>query len=37
MNAWMLYVAAALPAMVLVPINFESMHGYYACHLPVAG
>ena len=36
-NAWMLAVAAALPAMVLIPINFESMHGYFAYHLPVSG
>lgn len=37
MNGWMFAIAAALPAMVLVPINFESMHGYYAYSLPVAG
>ena len=37
MNGWMLAVAASLPAMVLIPINFESMHGYYAYSLPVAG
>ena len=37
MNGWMVVVASALPAMFLIPINFESMHGYYAYSLPVAG
>ena len=37
MNGWMFAVAAALPAMFLVPINFESMHAYYAYSLPVGG
>ena len=37
MNGWMFAIAAALPAMALIPINFESMHGYYTYYLPVAG
>lgn len=37
MNGPALVAAAILPALVLVPLNFESLHGHYAYHLPVAG
>ena len=33
----MFAIAASLPAMVLIPINIESMHAYYSYSLPVAG
>ena len=37
MNHMALAVAAALPAMVLIPLNFDAIHGYYAYNIPVAG
>ena len=37
MNGLAFAAAAVLPALVLVPLNFDAMHGYYAYHLPVAG
>ena len=37
MNSLAFAAAAVLPALVLVPLNFDEMHGYYAYHLPVAG
>lgn len=37
MNSLAFAAAAVLPILVLVPLNFEGMHGYYAYHLPVAG
>ena len=37
MNHMAFAVAAALPAMVLIPLNFDAIHGYYAYNIPVAG
>ena len=37
MNHAVFALAAALPALVLIPLNFDSIHGYYAYSIPVAG
>lgn len=37
MNRLALAAAAIMPAVVLVVLNFETIHGYYAYYLPVAG
>ena len=37
MNGLALAAAAILPALVLVSLNFEAIHGHYAYRLPVAG
>ena len=36
MNHVAFAVAAALPALVLIPLNFDAIHGYYAYSVPVA-
>lgn len=37
MNLAAFALAATLPALVLIPLNFDSIHGYYAYSIPVAG
>ena len=37
MNHLAFALAATLPALVLIPLNFDSIHGYYAYSIPVAG
>lgn len=37
MNHAAFALAATLPALVLIPLNFDSIHGYYAYGIPVAG